>query len=85
MILSYSIATLAAFVTVFLKGFQHKNVLSGKLKLIAITSYAMAFMDVIMIGLVVREGWVLAFFCGTGGAVGMVVAVLLHDRLFGKG
>ena len=85
MILSYSIATLAAFITVFLRGFQHKNVIAGKLKLIAITSYAISFMDVVMIGLVTREGWTLAFFCGTGAAFGMVLSVMLHDRLFGKG
>jgi hypothetical protein len=79
---NYLVAALASFISVFLKGFQHKNVISGKLKLIALTSYMMAFMDVIMIGLVVREGWIIAFYCGTGGAVGMVVAVVLHDRLF---
>lgn len=82
--MGYVIALAVSFTSVFLKGFQHKNVLSGKLKLIAITSYAMAFMDVIMVGLIVREGWVIAFWCGTGGAVGMVAAVILHDRIFGE-
>ena len=80
----YALAGVVTFVTVGLKGFQHKNVIGGHLRWIVMTSYAMAFCDVYLIGLIARSTWDIAFACGTGAAFGMAGAVLLHDRVFGK-
>ena len=77
------LAALVTFASVFLKGFQHKNVIANKMKSIVITSYLMASADVLLVGLIVREGWVLIPFCGTGAALGMYLSIKLHDRLFG--
>ena len=81
--MNYLIVGLVTFVTVFLKGFQYKNVIGGHLKLVAVTSYAMAFCDVILVGFIVKLGWQVAFASGTGAAIGMVASVVLHDRIFG--
>lgn len=71
---------LATFAAVFLKGFQHKNVIHNRYKWIAITSYLMAAADVVVIGLVAKYGWALALWNGTGAAAGMLLAVWLHNR-----
>jgi hypothetical protein len=81
----YLLSFFASFVAVGLKGFQHKNVIHGKTGAVFVTSYAMAAVDVLTIGLIVREGWTIAFSSGSGAAFGMVFAIKLHERLFGKG
>ena len=34
--------------------------------------------------LIVRGGWLIAITSGTGAAFGMLFAVKLHDKIFGK-
>lgn len=79
--LSHLIAFLTTFTSVFLKGFQHKNVIGGHLKSIAITSYLMAVTDVILVGLISQKGFVIAFACGTGAALGMLISVHYHVKI----
>ena len=79
--LSHFIAFLTTFTSVFLKGFQHKNVIGGHLKSIAITSYFMAVTDVILVGLISQKGFVIAFSCGTGAALGMIISVHYHVKI----
>lgn len=80
----YFLATLVTFVSVFLKGFQHKNVIANKMKLIVLTSYLMAAADVLLVGLIVKDGWALIPYCGTGAALGMYISIKLHDKLFNR-
>jgi hypothetical protein len=80
----YAISTLVTFCSVFLKGFQHKNVIGGHLKLIAVTSYAMAVFDVAAVMVIYKGGWWMTLSSGTGAAIGMVLAIVFHDRLFNK-
>lgn len=80
----YVSSVLVSFCSVFLKGFQHKNVIGNHLKSVFGTSYAMAAFDVLSIALIVKGGWTIAFSSGTGAAFGMIAAIKLHDRLFGK-
>lgn len=82
--MTYVISFTVTFIAVFLKGFQHKNVIGGHLKMVAVTSYAMAFFEVVAVSLVVKQGVSIAWSAGTGAALGMVVSILLHDKLFGK-
>jgi hypothetical protein len=81
----YLLSFVASFVAVGLKGFQHKNVIHGKTVAVFVTSYLMAAVDVLAVSLIVREGWVIAFSAGSGAALGMLTAIKLHDRIFGKG
>lgn len=80
----YISAMLVSFLAVFLKGFQHKNVIGNHKKSIFFTSYLMASFDVATITLTVKGGWWMIPFVGTGAAFGMLLAVVLHDRLFKK-
>lgn len=81
--MTYALSVLVSFCAVFLKGFQHKNVIGGHLKTVAVTSYLMAAFDVAAVALIVRGGWGIALTSGTGAALGMLTAIKCHDRLFG--
>jgi hypothetical protein len=78
----YLAAGAASFLSVFLKGFQHRNVNGNHLRLVFVTSYAMALMDVAVVGIIVKGGWAIAIPSGTGAACGMVLSMKFHDRLF---
>lgn len=69
------------FISVGLKGFQHKNVIGGKTAWIAYTSYAMAFCDYWVISTISKGQWTLSLMMGTGGAAGMVLSIMLWDYL----
>lgn len=80
----YLTSVLVSFLSVFLKGFQHKNVIGGHLKSVFITSYLMAVFDVAIVTLIIQGGWVIALTSGTGAAFGMVAAIQTHDKIFQK-
>ncbi len=76
------LSTAVSFLSVALKGFQHKNVIGGHMWAVFVTSYLIAAFDVAAISLIVKGGWPIAFTSGTGAAFGMVFAIKLHDRVF---
>lgn len=78
----YVISILVSFISVSLKGFQHKNVIGNHLKAVFFTSYLMAAFDVAAVSLIVVGGWPIAITSGTGAAFGMIFAIKLHDRIF---
>ncbi len=78
----YATSVAVSFVSVFLKGFQHKNVIGNHVRTVFFTSYAMAVFDVLAVALVVKGGWPIALSAGTGAAFGMVAAIKSHDKLF---
>lgn len=80
--LLYVVSLIASFVSVFLKGFQHKNVIGNHKQAVFFTSYLMAAFDVITVTLIVKGGWIIALTSGTGAAFGMLAAMSTHDRIF---
>lgn len=80
----YATSVVISFTSVALKGFQHKNVIGSHFRSIFFTSYLMAAFDVWAVTLIVRGGWPIAITSGTGAAFGMLFAVKLHDKIFGK-
>ena len=80
----YIFAGSITFVTVFIKGFQYKNVIGGHMKMVAITAYAMAFFDVVLIGIVAKNHWTIGLACGLGAMLGMLASIKLHNKLFTK-
>lgn len=78
----YALSAIVSFVACFLKGFQHKNVIGGHLKAVYFTSWLMAIFDVAAVYLIVKGGWPIAISSGFGASLGMVVAVVLHNRIF---
>lgn len=80
----YITSVLVSFCAVFLKGFQHKNVIGMHYRLTFFTSYAMAVFDVAVVSIIVKGGWPVALTSGLGASVGMVAAMYLHNRMVGK-
>ena len=80
----YALSIVVSFCAVFLKGFQHKNVIGGHVRAVFVTSYLMAAFDVAAVSLIVTGGWAIALSSGTGAAFGMVAAILTHDKMFGR-
>lgn len=78
----YVTSFVVSFIYVFLKGFQHKNVNGGHLKLVAIFSFVMAIFDALAISLVIKGGVSIGVSSGLGAALAMVCAIRLHDRIF---
>lgn len=78
----YIIAGIITFITVFIKGFQYKNVIGGHMKMVAVTAYAMAFGDVLLIGIVAKNHWTIGIACGLGAMFGMLGSIKLHNFLF---
>lgn len=78
----YPTSVAVSFCAVFLKGFQHKNVIGNHRRSVFVTSYLMAGFDVAAVSLIVSGGWPIAFTSGTGAAFGMAAAMALHDRIF---
>lgn len=81
----YPLSVAVSFVSVALKGFQHKNVIGDHRRSVVLTSYLMATFDVAAVTLIVRGGWWIALTSGTGAALGMLFALWLHDKIFKKG
>lgn len=82
---THLLAFLVSFIAIGLKGFQQKNVTGHHFKATIVTSYLMTITDILFIGLVAEYGWELVFSSGTGAALGMVAAMVLHDRYIGGG
>jgi hypothetical protein len=78
----YIASIIVSFISCFLKGFQHKNVIGGHLKSVWLTSYLMAIFDVAAVALIVEGGWPIALTAGLGASTGMVVAIKFHDKVF---
>ena len=78
----------ATFVSIFLKGIQHKIVIHSMYWSIGATSYVMNVFDVLLVGLnakIIIEGdyWY-AFVSGSAAALGMVASVFVHDNYLSK-
>lgn len=80
----YVISLVVSFVSVFMKGFQHKNVIGDHKKAVFFTSYFMAAFDVASVFIIIEGGIWVALTAGTGAAFGMVAAMTVHDRIFKK-
>ena len=73
--------TLATFIRVFLLAFQQQNVMHQYKWWAAFTSYGIALADVIVVLGVVDRGLETVPYIGTGGAIGVVMAIVLHKRI----
>ena len=83
-IYTHLLAFVISFLAIGMKAFQQKNVTGHHIKAVVFTSYLMTFTDIFFIGLVTKYGWELAFSSGTGAALGMISAMLLHNRFIGE-
>lgn len=85
----YLLAFGATFISIFLKGFQHKNVIHNMYWSVGATSYAMNVFDVMLIGLnakiIIDGDYWYAFVSGTAAALAMTSSMYVHNRFFKKG
>lgn len=77
----FALSILITFTTVFLRAFQQKNVAGGHYKAMAATGFLIAAVEVSGVLVVSTAGWWAMLTAGLGGAIGVVLAVLLHDRI----
>lgn len=73
-------ALLASFSIVFLRAIQQQNVIHGRFKMAAATSYLIAIAEVAVVLIVVSKGWPAVPWVGTGGALGVTLAMYAHRR-----
>jgi len=73
--------TIATFALVFLRAWQQQNVIHGWYAWAAVTSYGIAIADVSVVIGVVNNGLNAALWVGTGGALGVTTAMMLHKRM----
>ena len=78
------------FIYVFMRAFQQRNVIHNNYKWIPPVSYAMAVCDSFLIYSIAKHAdafyaiALIAFSAGTGGSIGCIAAMLLHDKIFKK-
>ena len=72
---------LATCVLVFLRAWQQQNVIHGYYGWAFVTSYGMSLADVLVILGAVDHGLAAVPWMGTGGAIGVIGAMLLHKRI----
>lgn len=80
----YVAATIAAFISTTLRGFQNKNVAGDHRKAAFFTGYLMAAADAAIIGLVVKAGVWVVLVSGFGAGAGYIMSMYLHRLLLKK-
>ncbi len=81
--MNYVLLFITAMLFVFLRAFQQKNVAGLYYKMAVVTSYLLAVTEVTMVITVVGLGWSSIVVVGTGGAIGVVLAMKYHSTLIG--
>lgn len=82
MSLIYLLSFLTTFSASFVKTFQQRNIVQGRFKTAFLTSWLVTALEIATIGFVVAKGWYVLFSAGAGGAIGVVVAMKMHSRIF---
>lgn len=79
----FVLAFAGTFISVFVKGFQHKNVNHDLRWHIAGTSYVMNVMELLLIGgyakIIIDGNYWYAFVSGFAAAGGMISSIMFHD------
>lgn len=78
----YVLSMLTTFSAAFVKTFQQRNIVQGRMKSAFFTSWLVTGLEITTIGIVVKEGWYVLFSAGLGGAIGVVGAMKMHSKLF---
>ncbi len=77
----YALAFFVPLVYVFLRVFQQRNVAHEEYTWIVLTSFGITAFEILSITLIVSKGWALFIPLASGGAIGSVLAVIIHKRL----
>lgn len=72
---------IATFILVFMRAIQQQNVIGKHYAMAAITSYCIAAAEVLVIYWIASKGIDAFLWVGTGGALGVTLAIFLHTKL----
>jgi len=80
------IAGLATFVRVAARAFQQRSVVGDHFYAVIPVSYIMGALEIYIVTIIVVEGFslLLVLAIGTGGWIGSILAMKLHNKCFGK-
>jgi len=80
------LAAFATFARVFCRAIQQKNVIGGHYYAVIPVSYVMGALEIWIVTVIVVEGFslLLVLSIGTGGWIGAVLAMYLHNKFLGK-
>jgi hypothetical protein len=78
--MSYIIAFAVSFVYIYLKAWQQINVIKHNIKMVPIVAMMMGLCEVLTIGLVVNESWLMFIPIGLGGGIGCVLSMLVNNN-----
>ena len=74
---------IAGFIRVFAAGFQSRNVNTGRIRSAAATSFVIAISEGAVIAqIAISPDWTHRIVYAVAGAIGIVAAMLVHDRVF---
>ena len=76
------IAFVSCYLLVLARAFQQKNVMHDLYVPAMLTSFAIAAGDVGVIMAGVQLGWAAVPYLGAGGALGVITAMFIHNKLF---
>lgn len=72
---------IATFFLVFLRAIQQQNVIGGHYSMAGLTSYLIATAEVMVIYWVANKGIDAVFWVGSGGALGVTLAMFSHRKI----
>lgn len=81
MILPLVAATFSGFMVVFLKAIQQQNITGGHYAASFVTSFLIAAAEGGVIASIATQGFYTAIFVGTGGGLGVMLAIWSHGRI----
>lgn len=81
-----AVVFVAGFASIFLLGFQSRNVNHGNYRWAAMTSFAIAIMQTTLWGALFRDlSWPAVLVYGASGALGIVSSMYVHQRWVRRG
>lgn len=76
------LSTLFTAALVFLRAFQQQNVIGAHYLSAIVTSYTIAFAEIGVVLMMVEYQWASAPYIGSGGAIGVTLAMITHRKIF---
>jgi len=80
-VIQFSLGFLIPFAAVFLKVFQHQNVIHRRITWAALNSFAIQALDITTVGLIIANGWAMLLPSGCGAALGVALSMWVHPQL----
>ncbi len=77
----YAISFAVTALSIFVKGYQYKNIAGNHFKSAFFTSFLMYTLDMTTVGMFVKEGWTIIVSAGSGASFGIVLSMYVHNYI----